>query len=108
MGAGVGQKQTTAPLGWSGPALWAPGVSESRQRGRKARSTWTPVVGLADETSARRWLCGIPLVRSSPRQPSTTVGPGGDAPFAGGGPIAAALAGQNNRNQEPSPFSPLQ
>src|SRR5260221_11840450 len=85
MSAGVGQKQTLAHLGWRGPALWAPGVRESSQRGRKARSTWAAVVGLADETSARRWLCGIPLVRSSRRQPSTTVGPGGDAPFAGGG-----------------------
>ena len=33
-------------MGWSGPALWASGVSELRQRGRKACTTWMPVVGL--------------------------------------------------------------
>ena len=38
-------------MGWSGPALWASGVSELRQRGRKARTTWMPVVGSPDETS---------------------------------------------------------
>jgi hypothetical protein len=53
------RRQATARVhertwGWSGPALWAPGVSESRPRGRPARTTWTPVVGLADETSGRQ------------------------------------------------------
>ena len=65
-------------LGWRGPALWASGVSESRHEGAAGRTTWMPVVGLADETSERGRLCGISLVRSSRRQPSTTECPGGD------------------------------
>ena len=39
-------------LGWRGPALWASGVSELRHEGAAGRTTWMPVVGLADETSA--------------------------------------------------------
>jgi len=46
--------------------------------GAAGRSTWMPVVGLADETSERGRLCGISLVRSSRRQPFTTACPGGD------------------------------
>jgi len=46
--------------------------------GAAGRTTWTPVVGLADETSERGRLCSISLVRSSRRQPSTTGCPGGD------------------------------
>ncbi|MFL5657084.1 MAG: hypothetical protein ACJ8CB_23235 [Ktedonobacteraceae bacterium] len=46
--------------------------------GAAGRTTWTAVVGLADETSARGRLCGVSLVRSSRRQPSTTACPGGD------------------------------
>ena len=46
--------------------------------GAADRTTWTAVVGLADETSARGRLCGVSLVRSSRRQPSTTACPGGD------------------------------
>ena len=64
--------------GQGGPALRASGVSESRHGGAAGRTTWTPVVGLADETSERGRLCGISLVRSSRRQPSTTECPGGD------------------------------
>ena len=37
--------------------------------GAAGRTTWTAVVGLADETSARGRLCGVSLVRSSRRQP---------------------------------------
>jgi hypothetical protein len=48
--------------------------------GAVGHTTWTPVVGLADETSERGRLCGISLVRSSRRQPSTTACPGGDGP----------------------------
>jgi hypothetical protein len=40
------------------------------------RTTWMPVAGWADETSERKWLCGLSLVRSSRRQPFTTVRPG--------------------------------
>jgi hypothetical protein len=46
--------------------------------GAADRTTWTAVLGLADETSARGRLCGVSLVRSSRRQPSTTACPGGD------------------------------
>jgi len=35
--------------------------------GAAGRTTWIPVVGLADETSARRGFCSISLVRSSRR-----------------------------------------
>ncbi len=71
-------------LGWRGPALWASGVSELRQWGATGRTTWMPVVGLADETSERGRLCGISLVRSSRQEPSTTVRPGGDDSSQGG------------------------
>ena len=53
--------------------------------GAAGRTTWTAVVGLADETSARGRLCGVSLVRSSRRQPSTTACPGGDDLPQGGG-----------------------
>jgi hypothetical protein len=53
--------------------------------GAADRTTWTAVVGLADETSARGRLCGVSLVRSSRRQPSTTACPGGDDLPQGGG-----------------------
>ena len=46
--------------------------------GAADRTTWTAVVGEASETSARGRLCGVSLVRSSRRQPSTTACPGGD------------------------------
>jgi hypothetical protein len=72
-------------LGWRGPALWASGVSELRQWGRQVVQPGRSVVGLADETSERGRLCGISLVRSSRRQPSTTERPGGDDPPQGGG-----------------------
>ena len=52
--------------------------------GAAGRTTWMPVVGLADETSTRSRLCGISLVRSSRRQPFTTERPGGDEPPQGG------------------------
>lgn len=58
--------------------LWASGVSESRHGGAAGHTTWTPVVGLADETSARRAFCGISLVRSSRHQLFATECPGGD------------------------------
>ncbi len=38
-------------------------------------------------------LCGVSLVRSSRRQPSTTACPGGDAPFAGWGSRTELLCG---------------
>jgi hypothetical protein len=47
---GEGRETNRCGLGWRGPALWASGVSESRQEGAAGRSTWTPVVGVADET----------------------------------------------------------
>ena len=53
--------------------------------GAAGRTTWIAVVGLADETSARGRLCGVSLVRSSRRQPSTTACPGGDDLPQGGG-----------------------
>jgi hypothetical protein len=53
--------------------------------GAACRTTWTAVVGWADETSARRGFCGVSLVRSSRRQPSTTACPGGDDLPQGGG-----------------------
>ena len=52
--------------------------------GATGRTTWMPVVGLADETSGYSRLCGISLVRSSRQEPSTTVRPGGDDPSQGG------------------------
>jgi len=57
--------------------------------GAAGRTTWTPVVGLADETSERGRLCGVSLGRSSRRQPSTTVCPGGDDLSQGG--VAAPI-----------------
>ena len=53
--------------------------------GAAGRTTWMPVVGEASETSAHSRLCGISLVRSSGRQPSTTERPGGDDLSQGGG-----------------------
>ncbi len=89
------------PLGWSGPALWASRVSELRHWGAAGRSTWMPVVGLVDETSARGRLCGVSLVRSSRRQPSTTERPGGDDRPQGGGAASIDLERQNRREHEP-------
>ena len=43
------------------------------------------MVGEASETSARGRLCGVSLVCSSRRQPSTTACPGGDDLPQGGG-----------------------
>jgi len=51
------------------------------------------VVGLADETSERGFLCGISLVRSSRRQPSTTECPGGDDLPQGGVVALVILSG---------------
>jgi hypothetical protein len=86
-------------LGWRGPALWASGVSELRQWGATGRTTWMPVVGLADETSERGRLCGISLVRSSRQEPSTTVRPGGDDSSQGG--VDAPIAWQHREKSEP-------
>ncbi len=84
-------------LGSSEP--WWPGVERPCSAGIRServealgatgRTTWTPVVGLADETSERGFLCSISLVRSSRRQPSTTERPGGDALPQGG--VAASI-----------------
>lgn len=49
-----------------GAVLQASGVSELRQ-GAAGRTTWIPVVGSVDETSARKVFCSISLVRSSRR-----------------------------------------
>ena len=57
--------------------------------GAAGRTTWTPVVGLADETSERGRFCSLSLVRSSRRQPSTTECPGGDDLPQGG--VAASI-----------------
>jgi hypothetical protein len=57
--------------------------------GAAGRTTWIAVVGLADETSARGRLCGVSLVRSSRRQPSTTACPGGDDLPQGGVAISS-------------------
>ena len=61
-------------------------MSELRHRGGAAgRTTWMPVIGLADETSRCGWLCSIPVVRSSRHQPFITERPGGDGLLQGGG-----------------------
>jgi hypothetical protein len=52
--------------------------------GAAGQTTWTPVVGLANETSEDAVLCSISVGRSSRRQPSTTGGPGGDDMMLGG------------------------
>ena len=52
--------------------------------GAAGQSTWTPVVGCADETSAHGRRCGLSVGRSSRRQPLTTGGPGGAGPPLGG------------------------
>ena len=57
--------------------------------GAAGRTTWIAVVGLADETSERGRLCGVSLVRSSRRQPSTTACPGGDDLPQGGVAISS-------------------
>src|SRR6266542_1532333 len=59
-----------------------------------------PVVGLADETSARRWLCGVSLVRSSRQQPFTTERPGGDDQPQGGVALSTHLEAENNNGCE--------
>ncbi len=76
--------------------------------GAVERTTWTPVVGLADEMSERGRLCGIPLVRSSRRQPSTTGCPGGDALPQGGVVDLDPLSWQGKRKREPWSLSPLE
>jgi hypothetical protein len=67
-------------VAWAGrpssAGIWSERVEASG--GAAGRTTWMPVVGLADETSGRSSFCGISLVRSSRRQPSTTERPGGD------------------------------
>src|SRR2546421_865416 len=74
---------------WESGAEWPCSVGIRRERveavGAAGRTTWTAVVGLADETSARRGFCGVSLGRSSRRQPFTTACPGGDALPQGGG-----------------------
>ncbi len=74
---------------WESRVEWPCSVGIRSERveavGAAGRTTWTAVVGLADETSARRGFCGVSLVRSSRRQPSTTACPGGDALPQGGG-----------------------
>ena len=67
--------------------------------GAAGRTTWTPVVGLADETSERGRLCSISLVRSSRRQPSTTGCPGGDDLPQGGVAVRSAVW-HNRRERE--------
>jgi hypothetical protein len=84
-----------ALLPWASVDLWesrvewpcSVGIRSERVEavGAAGRTTWTAVVGLADETSARRGFCGVSLVRSSRRQPSTTACPGGDDLPQGGG-----------------------
>ena len=73
---------------WESRVEWPCSVGIQSERveavGAAGRTTWTAVVGLADETSARRGFCGVSLVRSSRRQPSTTACPGGDALPQGG------------------------
>ena len=74
---------------WESRAEWPCSVGIRSERveavGAAGRTTWTAVVGLADETSERGRLCGVSLVRSSRRQPSTTACPGGDDLPQGGG-----------------------
>jgi hypothetical protein len=80
---------------WESRAEWPCSVGIRSERveavGAAGRTTWTAVVGLADETSARRGFCGVSLVRSSRRQPSTTACPGGDALPQGGEPHRTAV-----------------
>jgi hypothetical protein len=70
-----------------GKRLGSAGILSERVEalGASGHTTWTPVVGLADETSGDAVLCSISVVRSSRRQPSTTGGPGGDDLTLGGG-----------------------
>jgi hypothetical protein len=96
---GSSQKSTCLPentyalrgLGWRGPPLRASGVSELRHWGAAGHTIWTPVVGLADQTSAPSSSCGISLVRSSRRQPSTTECPDGDDLPLGGVALSLIL-----------------
>ena len=66
---------------------------------RRVRA-FLPVVGLPAETSELGRLCGISLVRSSRRQPSTTARPGGDAPVAGWGKFSERVNAWNGENPE--------
>ncbi len=66
-----------------------------------SRTTWMPVVGLADETSVRGLLCGISLVRSSRRQPFTTARPGGDGSSCGGAGSAHSSVCMESIHQSP-------
>jgi hypothetical protein len=81
--------------GRKGPALWASGVSESRHwgGGRSYDLDTCGRLGRRDETSERGRLCGISLVRSSRRQPSTTECPGGDDLPQGGVVALVILSG---------------
>jgi hypothetical protein len=88
--------QEWAPSGRSrAEGLCSVGIWSERVEawGAAGRTTWTPVVGLADETSERGRLCGISLVRSSRRQPSTTECPGGDDLPQGGVVTSVILSG---------------
>src|SRR5258708_12080369 len=67
--------------------------------GAAGRTTWTPVVGLADETGDRGTLCGISLVPSSRRQPSPTEGPGG-ADLPQGGVVAFVTPSRTDPTKE--------
>src|SRR5262245_54510551 len=78
---GASRGDQEAPPAVGGPG--APGVCGHPERasrgtgGAAGPTTWTPVVGCADETSEHGRLCGLSVGRSSRRQPLTTGGPGG-------------------------------
>src|SRR5438132_11664017 len=86
---GVALRPSASVGCWESGAEWPWSVGIRRERveavGAAGRTTWTAVVGLADETSARGGFCGVSLGRSSRRQPFTTACPGGDALPQGGG-----------------------
>jgi len=86
---GVALRPSASAGCWESGAEWPCSVGIRRERveavGAAGRTTWTAVVGLADETSARGGFCGVSLGRSSRRQPFTTACPGGDALPQGGG-----------------------
>jgi hypothetical protein len=91
-----GSRRARSELLWSGVERpCSAGIRSERVEavGAAGRTTWTPVVGLADETSERGRLCSISLVRSSRRQPSTTECPGGDDLPQGGLAASIILSG---------------
>jgi len=92
---GVALRPSASVGCWESGAEWPCSVGIRRERveavGAAGRTTWTAVVGLADETSARRGFCGVSLGRSSRRQPFTTACPGGDALPQGGGAARTAV-----------------